>query len=192
MNDWPIRVVKVGGSLFDLPDLGPRLSGWLEQQPPARNVLIAGGGVLADAIRVADVRFSLGQQTSHELCLDVLRVSARLLAAIVPGARLQTDWDELQTALRAPQTTAVFVFCPRRFILRVDPSRHPRPLPAAWAVTSDSIAARVAESLGATELVLVKSTDPAAGGSGYVDDYFATAAAGLANVRFVNLRREGE
>ncbi|MEZ6114792.1 MAG: hypothetical protein R3C99_27825 [Pirellulaceae bacterium] len=38
----PIRVIKVGGSLFDLPDLRQRVAEWRSRQPTALDVLIAG------------------------------------------------------------------------------------------------------------------------------------------------------
>jgi len=38
MTRLPIRVVKVGGSLFDLPDLAERLHNWLGEQTPAHQV----------------------------------------------------------------------------------------------------------------------------------------------------------
>jgi hypothetical protein len=63
-------------------------------------------------------------------------------------------------------------------------------------VTSDSIAARVAWELAASELVLLKSAAPPAGtfdklaAAGFVDASFPRAAAEL-TVRIVNLRAEG-
>ncbi len=63
-----------------------------------------------------------------------------------------------------------------------------------WHVTSDSIAARLAQHMGAEQLVLLKSSLPqsrtlrGASEEGLVDQYFSTAAAGLPTVRVVNLR----
>ena len=60
-------------------------------------------------------------------------------------------------------------------------------LPASWDVTSDSIAARAAVVLHASELVLLKSSLPAESAgrealarSGFVDAYFPIAAKSLA------------
>ncbi len=47
----PVRVIKVGGSLFDWEGLRTKLAAWLAAQSDCQNVLIAGGGKLADAIR---------------------------------------------------------------------------------------------------------------------------------------------
>ena len=66
-------------------------------------------------------------------------------------------------------------------------------LPASWEVTSDSIAAWLAEGLGAGELVLLKSSEPTLptpsewATSGYVDAYFLEASANLPVVRAVSL-----
>ena len=69
-------------------------------------------------------------------------------------------------------------------------------LPRSWQVTGDSIAARIAECLGADELVLLKSTDPPSTPSrriasrlGLVDGFFGEATDRLRRIRFVNLRR---
>ena len=51
-----MRIVKLGGSLLDLPRLAERLRAWLAGQPSATTVLVAGGGVLADSIRQATAR----------------------------------------------------------------------------------------------------------------------------------------
>lgn len=174
------RVVKVGGSLFDWPDFPLQLWHWLHAQPPAENYLIAGGGRLADAIRHYDPVLGLGEATSHQLCLDLLGVTARLLEACLERAAKQLGaW---------PPTTTV-----------LDVNAHlPRSstaLPECWEVTTDSLAAMIARQLCADELVLLKSAAPLppytvahAAAAGYVDAFFPAAAAGLPRLRAVNLR----
>ncbi len=190
MNDCPARVVKVGGSLFDFSDLVPALRGWLAAQPPANNVLVAGGGKFADAIREADERFAIGQETSHWLCIETLRVSAQLLATILPESQLVVTFEDLTSALRDSVGCRPMVFCPARFMREVEPDLDEYRSPHTWSVTTDSIAARLAEAIRADELVLLKSTDPPPEGfiTGYVDQYFPQAARNVANVRLVNLR----
>jgi aspartokinase-like uncharacterized kinase len=192
MSELPVRVVKVGGSLFGFAGFVPAWRGWLAEQPPAVNVLIAGGGKLADVIREADAAWGLGEEASHWLCVDVMGLSARLLAAVLPEARWEDRWEGLLRLLADGEGGQAIIFSPVQFLRQIEASLPPRPLPHNWSVTSDSIAARIAQVLSATELVLLKSADPpdqAKDRPPYVDDHFAAAAKGLLRVRFVNLRR---
>jgi len=192
MSGLPVRVIKVGGSLFGFGGFVAAFHGWLAEQPPAVNVVIAGGGKLADVIREADAVWGLGDEAAHWLCVDVMGLSARLLAALMPDCGRETDWDSLLPLLSAGDGRQPIIFSPVQFLREVEADLPPRPLPHSWSVTSDSIAARIAQVLPADELVLLKSADPpgdAATRPPYVDEYFTTAAQGLNCVRFVNLRR---
>ncbi|MCU0874487.1 MAG: hypothetical protein MUE50_19300 [Pirellulaceae bacterium] len=190
MSAFPLRVIKVGGSLFDFAAFPKAWSRWLAEQPPAVNVLIAGGGKLADVIREADQAWGLGDEAAHWLAIDVLAASARLLAAILKDARLEHDWERLLHRVAEREVGPPIVFCPVRFLQQREARFPPHPLPHGWSVTSDSIAARIAGILDAEELVLLKSADPPAQlQPPYVDEYFVQAAEGLTCVRSVNLRR---
>ena len=190
----PVRVVKVGGSLFEWPLLPAALTKWLESQPPAANVLIAGGGALADAIRQADATFHLGDERSHALCLEIMGVTARMLADLLEGrAPLVSD---LESIASAPRSTSWFTLDVRGFMLQQEPQLKGDRLPHTWAATSDSIAARVAVALAADELVLLKSSDPPGdnscaqlAASGFVDQCFPKVAGDFRGaIRLVNLR----
>jgi len=193
-----IAVVKVGGSLYDLPDLGTRLRRWLaEQLAGSRVVLVPGGGPLADAIRRLDRRHGLGEETSHWLALRALTVNAHFLASLAPPACVIDDVAELG---RAWEKSLLPILDVREFA-RGD-ERRPDHLPHSWSVTSDSLAARVAIVLRASHLVLLKSTTippdvdwREAGRLGLVDALFAEVlreAPMELFVRTVNLRKDEE
>lgn len=191
------RVVKVGGSLLDWPLLPETLTAWLDAQPPAFNVIVCGGGELANSIRRADRVFSIGDESSHWLCIDALSISARLLIAILPESSLVATYRDLieRTARAEPGSVVVD---PREFLRDQEPRLPGRKLPHDWSVTSDSIAARLARVVSADELVLLKSSDPSAeslvelAAAGFVDRYLPVAAAAFSGLRIVNLRSMNE
>lgn len=186
------RVIKVGGSLLDWPPLPAALRHWLEPQPPAFNVLLCGGGNFGGAIRQADRDFSLGEDFSHWLCIDVMSITARLFtqAAHLP---MVTNYDELLT-FRADRKPKSVVFDAAQFLRDREPQLPGHRLPHDWSVTSDSIAARLAEVLPADELVLLKSSDPPPGSvtefvaAGYVDRQFSAYSAIGPPLTIINLR----
>ena len=65
MKRLPVRVVKVGGSLFDVPELGHKVCAWLDAEPKAHNVLIAGGGQLVGQIRRLGHHNPVEQELAH-------------------------------------------------------------------------------------------------------------------------------
>jgi aspartokinase-like uncharacterized kinase len=183
------RVVKLGGSLLELPDLVGRLRGWLERQPPAADLVIAGGGQFVDELRALDRLHHLGEEACHGLAIRAMSLTARLLQALVPEWPLITRLDELSGGCVTPA-----ILDPGDFLEAEERSTAGPPLPHSWEVTSDSIAARVACRAGAAELVLLKSSLPPehsdtdlAATVGYVDACFPQASRGL-RVRCVDLR----
>ncbi len=184
----PVRVIKLGGSLLDWPDLADMFCRWLAKQSPATNVVVAGGGAIVEALRQLDRAQAMPPETAHWLAIHAMSMTAALAAELLPDASLVHRANDLLTT----GTAGVRVFDVADF-MRDDAQRKDR-LPYNWDVTSDSIAARVACRLEAHELVLLKSTLPADGATrklladqGFVDVHFPVAAASLP-VRCVNLR----
>lgn len=190
-----VAVVKVGGSLYDLPDLGSRLRRWLaEHFSDANIVLIPGGGPVVDALRQLDHCHGLGEVASHWLALRTLTVNAHFLAALLPEACVLGDVGDLHRAWEKNQLPILDI---HEFARRDQGCREC--LPHSWAVTSDSLAARVAVVVQANQLVLLKSTTIAAdldwieaARSGLVDPFFAEVlrqAPASLQVRAVNPRQ---
>lgn len=143
----PLVVAKVGGSLFDLADLGPRLRRWLGSLAAADVLLVPGGGAAADVVRDLDRRHGLGDEQAHWLALRATTLNAHVLAALLPPARVLYDPRYRDTPLS--------ILDPYAFV-RGDDGR-PGCLPHSWAVTTDAVAARIAVREGAARLFLLKS-----------------------------------
>jgi aspartokinase-like uncharacterized kinase len=185
------RVIKLGGSLLDWPELPANFARWLAQQRPAAQMVVAGGGRLVESLRELDRAGGFPPEMSHWLAVRAMGLTAALAAELLDGATLTTSLDALDTA----DAGRLHVFDVERF-LREDAGASDA-LPCGWEVTSDSIAAQVARRIDADELVLLKSALPAGpfdrkalAQSGFVDAYFPRASCGLA-VRIVNLRDVG-
>jgi len=190
-----IRVVKVGGSLLDWPLLPRALDVWLNKQPSAANVWIAGGGRLVDAIRDASQMSPWDDETAHWLSIDAMSSNSRCLTELMPGAEWFSTFDGLRSAIRRGPCSNRVVFDAAPFLREQEAGLPGHLLPHDWSVTSDSIAARVAEVLAADELVLVKSANPPGGttaalaNAGYVDHNFTAFDRCGFRRRFVNLRQ---
>jgi aspartokinase-like uncharacterized kinase len=172
-----LTVAKVGGSLYDLPDLGDRLQQWLDVRSQAdENVLLVpGGGATADLVRDLDRQHQLGEERSHWLALHALTLNAHFLASLLPGVRVITDLHDCSQVWESGEIPVLDAHA----FARSDESR-PGHLPHCWGVTSDSLAARVAHVVQAQQLVLLKSiTIPTdlnweeISRRGLVDEYFA-------------------
>jgi probable H4MPT-linked C1 transfer pathway protein len=186
-------VVKVGGSLFDLPDLGPRLAHWLAFQEPAPVLVLPGGGPTANVIRTLDRQQALGEEKAHWLALRALTLNAWLLCTLLPKGTAQVV-RQIEDCFPLWEQGMVPIMDAHAFAL-ADEGR-PGCLPHSWSVTSDSLAARLAVVSGAAELILLKSVDLAlqmnwadCSAGGVVDGHFPEAVIGMAKVRTVNFRQ---
>ena len=190
-----IRVVKIGGSLLDYDGLAASWDHWFARQPPKATVIIVGGGPFADQVRYWDERIQLSEELAHWMCVTAMGLAAMLLHRQLPGTRLVDQWQDLREQVLATETEGVFIFSVESFLRSIEPQLPGCSLPHSWAVTSDSIAARVTEVLSAEELVLCKSISMPVGNNwkqsaseGYVDQHFPTVAARIPAIRWVNLR----
>lgn len=177
-------IVKVGGSLFEWPGLGPRLRDWLAANAPRETILVPGGGPAAELVRKLDRVHGLGEETSHWLALRAMRFMAGVLEEVLHDAGVtNTEWYRGDSDLSCIWAGGHLPILDALAFSEKDELRSGA-LPHTWAVTSDSIAARLAVVAGADELVLLKSAPPPAGdvaawaASGYVDPWLPRVLAG--------------
>lgn len=171
-------VIKIGGSLLE----SGRLASALGAIAQARRglVVVPGGGPFADSVRAAQAARGFDDATAHRKALSAMQRMAQVMAGMC--ARL-VPAETLAEMRRAAGAGAIPVWMPLALAGR------DRTIPADWSITSDGLAARLAERLGVENIVLVKSCPITPGrgaaelaGDGIVDATFAdiVARAGLA------------
>ena len=157
-------VVKLGGGLLAQPAHFDAVLAAIGKAASERRLLIVpGGGLFADAVRLADRQFTLSDDAAHWMAVLAMDQYAHLIVSRLAGSVLVAHPDEAAAAFGVGRLP---VFAPSRWLREADP------LPHSWDVTSDSIAAWVAGVIGARRLVLVK---PAGARGGSVDRYFHRA-----------------
>lgn len=192
MPNDPIHIVKLGGSLLDLPDLAARLSAVREARLDGNALLVVGGGASADVVRLINKHATLDESAAHWLCIRAMQLNAMLVQAVLPRSRMVKDRDNCDAAWGDGELA---VMDPLPWLRRDEAAG--RGVPHRWTFTSDSIAAHVATQLGAVKLTLLKSTLPTtdcgvgcAAGLGIVDDDFEQACRGVPAIDVINLRHD--
>ncbi len=182
-----VTVIKVGGSLLSLPDLGERLQRLLHCLEGERVLLVAGGGPAADVVREWDQLHALGPERSHWLAIDSLSLTARLLSQLLPNA------DVVRTRTHAEagwQSDQVPILEPRPWLELFERERGAE-LPRDWTVTTDSIAGWLTVCWPAQRLILAKSVAvPSSDAADAVDEHFPQLLPRLPRIEWINLRDE--
>lgn len=158
-------VVKVGGALSGvrgaLRAVGSALAEAADAIPL---VVLPGGGPFADAVRAFDHRAGLSPDAAHWMAILGMDQFAHALLDVIPGGELVLSEQEVMDAIGRHR---IPVLAPYRWLRAADP------LPHAWEVTSDSLAAYLAGVMGAKRLILLKPVDGTV--ESLTDPYFRQA-----------------
>ncbi|MEZ6066897.1 MAG: hypothetical protein R3B90_14605 [Planctomycetaceae bacterium] len=93
-----LTVIKVGGSLLELPDLTARLTEVAQLRASRRLLWLAGGGRLADVVRDWHRLRPLSEADAHDIAMETLEATAVLLCRLLPGGRLCRTSNDLEAA----------------------------------------------------------------------------------------------
>ena len=183
-------VFKLGGSLLTHPRLADALRELTRQRPHDRCLLVVGGGASTDVVREWSQIHSLSEEQAHWLAIASLELNMLLVRNLL-------NWNSVASR---EQAEAHWLNDPSPLLLEIpafahELERHGLSIPHSWDVTSDSLAAWVAQCWPADELVLVKSipaprslTPLEASRLGLVDAYFPKIAGLLRQISWCNLR----
>jgi aspartokinase-like uncharacterized kinase len=139
-------VIKLGGSLAESGRLASIVKIVTAARVPV--AVVPGGGTFADAVRVAQADLGFGDAVAHHLAILAMHQTAHMLAGL--NARF-APVETVAAIKRALADGRIPVWLPWKL------SARDTTIPADWSVTSDGLAARLAERLGRAPVVLTKS-----------------------------------
>lgn len=170
-------VVKLGGSLIDSAELQSWL-GVLASFGGGRVVIVPGGGPFANQVRRAQDLWGFDDKVAHRMAILAMEQYGLMMTGIRPDLRAASSRMEVERLLRE---AAVPVWLPGAMTFE-----NPE-IPENWQITSDSLAAWLAETMGAEMLVLVKPFEPI----GDVLTVHDLCARGIVDPLFPSLTKQG-
>jgi 5-(aminomethyl)-3-furanmethanol phosphate kinase len=146
-----IAILKIGGSLALHPKKLKALCAKLSEiSKNSALVVVPGGGEFADSVRKLDKRFRLSAETTHQMAILGMNQYGLLLTNLIPKSCAIYEFEQIQEVLDSRELP---IFLPAKFFLAQDLLEN------SWDVTSDSIAAFIADRIRANKIVLVTDVD---------------------------------
>ena len=139
-------VVKLGGSLSETGELKRWLALIARASRPV--IVVPGGGAFADAVRRAQAETRFSDAAAHRMAILAMHQTGLMLIAMQPRLIGVETRAQMRAALHAGR---IAVWLPLRMCDRDDS------IPQDWSITSDGLAARLAETLKACAVCLIKS-----------------------------------
>ncbi len=146
-----MHIVKLGGSLYNAPNLNRWLTRLhtLSQQQPL--VIVPGGGPFADQVRQAQQQHKFDDRSAHHMAILAMAQFGLLLHGLQPSATIVN----IPAAVAA--TPKLSIWIPDARLLDADIAQN-------WQITSDSLALWFAQQLPAVQqLTLIKRIRPDTG-----------------------------
>jgi aspartokinase-like uncharacterized kinase len=143
-------VLKVGGSLAEDPDSLARLCHELSALAKEHKIaVVPGGGELADTVRKLDRTYGLSDVVAHKMAILAMDQYGLFLSDVTPNSYVSYSLEETSKPVKGKLP----IFLPSQLMFREDPLEN------SWNVTSDTIAAYIADVMHAEKLVLVTDVD---------------------------------
>ncbi len=145
-----VTVLKVGGSLAEDSASLMRLCHELGILAKNHRILIVpGGGEFANTVRKIDKKYDLPCIISHKMAILAMDQYGLFLSSLIPDSYVSYSIENRGSIEKGNLP----IFLPSHIMFRENP------LEPSWDVTSDSIAAYIANLVKADKLLLVKDVD---------------------------------
>lgn len=141
-------VVKLGGSLYNTPELRHWLTALTDYSKQQPIVIVPGGGPFADQVRTAQTLHHFDDSHAHHMALLGMAQFGILMSGIVPQCQL-VRYSEINKSAMQPLS----IWLPDDDLLAVRELKH------SWSVTSDSLAIWLSQQLEADELIIIKHAE---------------------------------
>ena len=143
-----MQVIKLGGSLAQANTLFNCLDKIDKKHSQQKTVIVPGGGSFADQVRLAQRQWQIDDSTAHKMAI----LAMQQMALLIQG--LKSDWVLAESTISLSEglkTNNVLIWSPCIKELATNQ------IAESWDITSDSLAAWLANKLSAQHLILVKS-----------------------------------
>lgn len=141
-------VIKLGGSLAASGKLKLCLDKIERSYQSMAVVIVPGGGVFADQVRSVQQQWQFDDRTAHLMAILAMQQMALVIKALKPNFTVIASTDHIRIQ-NNPQSATIW----SPDVTELDKAG----VPSTWDITSDSLAAWLANTLAADELILVKS-----------------------------------
>jgi aspartokinase-like uncharacterized kinase len=142
-----MKVIKLGGSLLNS---SVKMLACLNHisRLNEKKIVVCGGGMFADTVRHAQQSFLFSDGVAHEMAILAMQQTALLCQSLNTQFSLCHDVADLSNAVLNSNS---IIWSPS--LNDINAAK----LPATWELSSDSLAAWLADTLGAKSLMVVKS-----------------------------------
>lgn len=141
-------IIKLGGSLSRSDTLVDCLNAVEKNYQGRAVVIVPGGGAFADQVRLAQQHWQFDDNTAHHMALLAMQQMALMFKGLKPDFAVVHSVEAIQDQLNRRKTV---IWSPD--IIELNNAG----IEASWDITSDSLAAWLAKTVSATELILIKS-----------------------------------
>lgn len=143
-------IIKIGGSILQKQESIELFKVLNDLKKQFSFVILPGGGAFANLVREYYRTYQLSEDKAHWMAILCENILGFLILEKLEAGVPVFELSEIPAVIK---TARIPVFLPFQHLFTRDP------LPHSWEVTSDSIAAYLAERLKAQKLILVKDVD---------------------------------